>query len=323
MIKVGIACALLLASFAAVSCAKSAPAGGPEPAAEVSLAYQSSVGYAPLMVMMGKGLIEAAYDGEIKVSWKEMKNGSEINEGLISGALDVGTLGVPVAITGIQAGAPYRIAFGLSCQPYSILSSEDRIHSLADIGPSDQIAIVNINSQPHILLAMAAKAELGDARALDNNLTVLKNADGYAAMLSGAVTSHMVISPYNFMELQNTEKEIHEIPVGKDVWPPENTALVGIVSDKLHENTKVYSAVMEAVEQAMAFIRENPQETAEILAKSYDASPEDILSWISDERSGYSSELHGVMDMAEFMAEEGFLENAPASFSDLVYENVK
>lgn len=291
---------------------------------EITIAYQSSVGYAPLIVMKENHLIEDAYNGDISVNWVEMSNGSEINEGLVSGSIDVGTMGVPVAITGIQAGSPYKIAFGLSAQPYSILTNSDSINSLADISESDQIAITNINSQPHILLAMAAKAELGDAHALDNNLTVLGNADGYTAIVSGAVACHMVISPYNFMEISNEDVAIHEIEISDAIWPAENTALVGVVAEKLKEDSpEVYEALLSAIDSAMLYISENPENTAEMLAKGYDASSDEILVWIQDERSSYNSELYGVMSMADFMVEEGFLENGPSSISDLVYDNVK
>lgn len=291
---------------------------------EITIAYQSSVGYAPCIVMKENKLIEDAYNGSITVNWVEMKNGSEINEGLIAGAIDVGTMGVPVAITGIQAGSPYKIAFGLSAQPYSILTSSDNINSLHDISDSDQIAITNINSQPHILLAMAVKAELGDAHALDKNLTKLGNADGYSAIISGTVPCHMVISPYNFMEQNNTEVSIHEIEISPDIWPIENTALVGVVTEKLRdENPEVYDALIEAVDNAMKYIADNPEKTAEMLSGSYDASATEILTWIQDERSSYDSTLHGVMDMVEFMVAEGFLDNGPSSIKDIVYSNVK
>ena len=76
---------------------------------------------------------------------------------------------------------------------------------------------------------MACKAMLGDARALDANLTVLGNADGFAAIISVAVSCHMVISPYNFMEVMSEDADIHEIEIGTDIWPEDNTALVTVV----------------------------------------------------------------------------------------------
>ena len=291
--------------------------------ANVTIVYQSSIGYAPLIVMMEKNLLLDAYDGDIEIEWKEMSNGAEINEGLVSGAIDIGCMGVPVAITGVMAGSPYKIATGLSAQPYSILSNQDDIQSLADITSEDQIAITNINSQPHILLAMACKALLGDARALDANLVKLGNADGYSSMLSGAVTCHMVISPYNFMELTDETVNIHEIPISSDIWPEDNTALVTVVRTDLKEkNPALYNAYVSAMDEAMKFIAENPEETAKMLAEGYDAGEEDILMWMQDSRSSYTTEIKGIMNMANFMVEEGFLENGPASISDIAYDNV-
>ena len=93
---------------------EAAPADAALPAEEISINYQSSIGYAPLLVMKDQGLIEKAYGGDITVNWMEMSNGAEVNEALISGNLDVGSMGVPVAVTGIMAGSPYKIAFGLA-----------------------------------------------------------------------------------------------------------------------------------------------------------------------------------------------------------------
>ena len=46
--------------------------------------------------------------------------------------------------------------------------------------------------------------------------------------------------------------------------------------------------------------------------------------WLTDKDCVYSTETKGVMDMANFMAEEGFLENeGPKDFSDLAFDNVK
>lgn len=290
----------------------------------ITIAYQSSVGYAPLLVMKEKKMIENSYDGDIEINWVEMKNGSEINEGLVAGTIDVGTMGVPVAISGIIAGSPYKIAFGMSCQPYSIITSDESILKLSDITDQDQIAITNINSQPHILLAMAAQHELGDAHALDKNLTVLSNSDGYSAMISGAVSCHMVISPYNFMELENTEKEMHEIVIDDSIWPKENTTLVGVVTNDLKENhCEVYDALTIALNESMEFIKQNPEETAKIISSGYDADEEEILKWITDDRSSYSTEVHGIMSMVDFMNKEGFIKDNISSIEELVYESVK
>lgn len=290
----------------------------------ITIAYQPCIGHVPFIVMKEQKLLERTYPGEIEVNWLEMKSGAAINEGVVSGEIDAGAVGLAVAIAGIEAKGPYKIGFGLSAHPFLIMSRDDNIQSLTDIGKDTQIAIVNINSQPHILLAKAAKAMLGDAHALDSNLTVLSNADGYSALISGAVDCHMVSSPYCFIEKDNHETLVHEIEIGSDIWPEENTAQVAIVSNKLHdEKPEVYNALVSAAQEAMNYIDEHPMETAKMLSTTYDADVADIQEWVTDDRTKFDIKLHGVMDMVRFMVDEGFLEDGPSSFSGMAYEEVE
>lgn len=309
----------------AVMCLSITACGGKDEKADgskLAIAYQSSIAYAPLLVMKEHKLIEKHYGKDLEIDWQELANGAAINEAFSAGTLDIGSMGVAPAITGIKAGLPYKIFTGLSSQPYAVLTNQKNIKSLKDIKKGDIVAITGLNSQPHILLAMAAKAELGDAKALDANLQVLPNADGYTSIKSGAVQCHMVISPYNFME--EKEDNIHEIKVSEEIWPKDDTFIVGVASEKLKENTELYDAVCKATEEAMTYIAENPEETAKILTAGYpDATEEEIFSWMADERSNYTTELKGVMKLSDFMVEEGFLEEGPKDISEIVYDNVK
>lgn len=316
---------LVALMMVAVMCVLITACGGKDEkneSSELAIAYQLNIGYAPLLVMKEQKLIEKHYGKELKINWQELASGSEINEAFTAGMLDIGTMGVGPAVTGIMAGLPYKIFTGLSSQPYAILTNQEDIKTLKDIKSDDIIAIKGLGSQPHVLLAMAAKAELGDAKALDANLQVIQNADGYTSIKAGSVQCHMVISPYNFME--EKEENIHEIEIGKDVWPNGDTFIVGVASKKLQENTELYDAVCKATEEAITYIAENPEETAKILAAGYpDATEEEILSWMADERSNYTTKLQGVMELSNFMVEEGFLEKGPSDISEIVYENVE
>ena len=132
----------------------------------------------------------------------------------------------------------------------------------------------------------------------------------------------MVISPYNFME--EAADNVHKIEIGEDVWPNGNTFIVGVASNKLKENKpELYQAVCDAMEEAMEYTKENPQETAEILSDGYDATADEILSWMNDPASSYTTQLQGIMDLADFMVEAGFLENGPKDISEIAFDNVK
>lgn len=319
-IKKGIAVALSLVlalSLTACGTKKSA-----EKNDKLVIAYQNGLSYTPLLVMKEKKLIEKHYGKDVNVDWKLLESGAAISEGITAGSIDIGALGTSVAINGIMSKTPYKICTGLAAVSCGIQTNDSSIKTLKDIKSSDQIVVTQVNSQPHILLAMAAKKELGDAHALDANLVAMANADGYSALMSGAVQCNMVLAPYNLMEVK--EDNIHEIPVSEDVWAKGDTSIVGIASEKLYKNNPdLYKAFCDATEEAMKYIEENPDETAKILTETYDASQDEIATWLKDGAVQYNSTLQGVMNLSDFMVEEKFLDKGASSIDELVFDNVK
>lgn len=288
--------------------------------------YQKSIAYAPVMVMEEKNMIAKYYDKDVEVDCQVEKDGNTIKEGVSSGNIDVGTVGLPPAAVGILSGSKYKIFTGISAQPYSIVTNQKDIKTLKDLKDKNiQVGVLSTNSQGHILLGLAAKAELDDAHAFDNVLNPVDNASGFDGIKSGSIKVHVVISPYNFKEL--AVEGTHEIPVSKDVWVPGDTSIVGIASNDLYENNKdLYNAVCKALEEAMTYVKENPEETAKLVKEKLelDDSVEDIVTWMTDSRSQYSTELQGVGDFMNFMKDEGFLENEySGNLSDLIYDGVK
>lgn len=298
--------------------------GGDETAdgkTKLTIAHQYGIAYAPLEVMKQQKLIEKHYDG-VEVEWSTLNSGSAINEGFLSGDIDVGAMGVAPAITGVTSGVPYKICSNMSAQPHKIMTNNPNIKSLKDI-TDEKIALVNIGSIQHILLAMAAKEQLGDAHALDENIAAMAHPDGMSSLISGSVDCHLTTSPYVFKEAE--EDGITEVEALESVWPSGNSFIVAVASTDLQENNpELYDAVVAALAEAIDYINNNTAEAAEMLCEAEDVDAATMEKWLMDKDCVYSTETKGVMDMANFMAEEGFLENeGPKDFSDLAFDNVK
>ena len=271
--------------------------------------------------MKQQKLIEKHYDG-VEVEWSTLNSGSAINEGFLSGDIDVGAMGVGPAVTGVTSGVPYKICSNMSAQPHKIMTNNPNIKSLKDI-TDEKIALVNIGSIQHILLAMAAKEQLGDAHALDENIAAMAHPDGMSSLISGSVDCHLTTSPYVFKEAE--EDGITEVEALESVWPSGNSFIVAVASTDLQENNpELYDAVVAALAEAIDYINNNTAEAAEMLCEAEDVDAATMEKWLTDKDCVYSTETKGVMDMANFMAEEGFLENeGPKDFSDLAFDNVK
>lgn len=292
------------------------------PAASINIVEQNGLAYAPLEVMEKQKLIEKHYNGEVTVTWSTLNSGASITEAFASGDVQVGGMGIAPAVTGaLTEGVGMKIAAAMSSQPNKIMTNDSSIQSLADIGDK-KIALVNTGSIQHILLAMKAKKELGDAHALDNNITAMSHPDGMAALISGAVSLQLTTSPYVFQEEAQGMTEVDTLT---DVWPEDNTFIVMCVSEKLHDdNPELYQAVLDAEAEAIDWINNNHDEAAELLCDDLGTDKDTVLGWLEEPGCGYSTTLKGVMDMADFMAEEGFLKVDPASdISDLAFEGVQ
>lgn len=320
---------VVVAAIAAFSmCLSLAGCGGSsdsgDDAAKLTIVQQYGMAYAPLKVIQEKGLIEENYDGDVEVNFQTLNSGASINDAFVAGDVDVGLMGVAPAITGsLNEGVPYKICTNVSAQPHRLMTNDPNIKTLKDIGEKDQIALVNIGSIQHILLAMAAKEQLGDAHALDNNIAAMAHPDGMTALLNGSVKCQLTTSPFVFKEAE--EEGISEVEAIESVWPEGNSFIVAVASTDLHDNNpELYEAVLAAFNDAIAFMNDDPEAAAEMLCVDEDVDAATYLEWLNDPACSYSTNLTGVSTMAKFMTEEGFLEDVQFDdISQLVYEGVE
>ncbi len=290
----------------------------------LNLAYQYGLAYAPLGIMKEQQLIEKAYEeatgGKVTVNWNQMSSGADINTGISGGSLDGGFMGVGPAVTGVTKGVGYKIFTNLSGQEHGLMTNDENIKSFDDlIGSSNQIALVNIGSIQHIILGLALENAGKDPHALDSNLVAMAHPDGMAALESGNVSCHLTSSPYIFQERE--ESNLHEINDVTEVWGKDDSFIVGVASVKLHdENPQLYQALCDAVKQAVDFINDSPEEAAKITCEFDGNSEEEELAYIN--KSKYSIETSRIFELASFMGRTEFIDNAPESYEDLVFDNV-
>lgn len=286
----------------------------------ITIAYQGGIGYAPVHVMEAKGLIEKNYGEDITVEFVKLDSGSAINEGIIGGTIDIGCMGVAPAISGVSAGIPYKLISNLCSQSHGLMSNDPSIKTLSDITSEDKIALVNTGSFQHLLLAMGAEKELGDAHALDNNIQAMSHAEGMAALESGTVTLHLTSSPFIYQEREN--EAYNELSVINEVWPSGNSFLVAMASTEIANDSKLYNAISASFVEAIDFINNNQEETVEIESKYLDLDADTVLSYLNEDDCQYFSNIRGVESMMSFMYKAGFIENE-VTIDEFIFEGVE
>ena len=318
-------------SAPAAETTSAAPASN-EAAAEVtaadetlSLAYQYGLSYAPAVIAQSEGLIEKAYEeatgAKLTVNWNQMSSGADINTAIASGDLQAGFMGVGPAVTGVTKGLGYKIFTNLSGQEHGMTSNDPSITGLGDLVGSDkQIALVNIGSFQHIILAKALAENGFDAHALDASIVAMKHPDGMAALESGSVACHLTSSPYIFKERDNGD--LHELTEVANAYSADKSFIVGIAAEDLHNNKPaVYKALCDGIQAGMDLINSDPEKAASITCELDGNTPEVELDYMK--KGVYSADTKGLFDLASFMYENAFIENDPQSYENLVFDNVK
>ena len=316
LLTILLSCALLLCTASAALA---------EGDAHLTIAYQYGLAYAPAVVAQTENMIEKAYadatGGALTVEWVQMSSGADINTGIMSGSVDVGFMGVGPAITGISKNVGYKIFTNLSGQEHGLMTNDVAIESYEDlVGTDHQIALVNIGSIQHIILAKSLADNGYDPHALDANLVAMKHPDGMNALMTGSLPLHLTTNPYIFRERETDG--LYEIDELKEAWPRENSFIVGVAAIDLHDNQpELYAALCDGIAAGIDYVNGNIEATAALTSQFDGNTPEDELRYL--QMGNYATQTQGVEAMAQFMFENGFIEADPGAYADIVFDNVK
>lgn len=291
---------------------------------KIAIAYQYGLAYAPALIVQEKQSIEEKYKEstgkEIEVTWTQMSSGADINTGIASGNIDIGFMGIAPAITGCMNEVGYKIFTNVSGQEHGIMTNKEEIQSLGDlVGSQEQIALVNIGSIQHIILARALQNAGYDPHALDTNIVAMKHPDGMNALQTGNVVCHLTTNPY--LRIERQDSSLHEVSGISEVWTKDDSFIVGVASETLYEeDQELYQAVCDAISEAIDLINTDKEEAAKFTYELDGNSLDEEIAYMED--GTYSVETTGIFELAKFMSEAGFIDKAPEAYTDLVFDNV-
>lgn len=252
------------------------------------------------------------------MKWVQLSNTAAIREAVISEDLDVGFMGIPPYIIGVDNGMDWRIFCGLSESPVGLVTNKEEIKSLADFTGEDKIVLPQPGSIQHILLAMACEKELGKADVFDHQIISMSHPDGYQAMITDpAVSGHYTAPPYLFKELK--EPKNHLVVSGRDAVGEDFTFIAGVCTKSFYEKKDLYNAVKTAIAKSIQYMEENPEDTLEILAKAYGMEQQELDGYLKEEGMVYTTEVKGISHFIEFMHRNGYIKKE-YELPDLLWE---
>lgn len=301
---------------------------------ELHMATQYGIGTLAMVLverkqLLEKHLAEAGLAGT-KVTWSQFPAGNPMNEGLLSGRLDIVSGGTTVFVTlwGKTQGTPSAVRGigAVSALPLYLLTRDPKVHKIEDLGPQDKIAVTTLKISVHaILLQMAAEKLWGDATKLDPLTTQIPHGDAAAAMISGAgeINNHFSAPP--FQELEMRAPGVRRISSQDDILGAPASYMVAYATERFHkDNPKTYQAFVAALKEANELIKKDPAACAKIyLEHSKDKiSVDDTVALIKSPSSSFDMTPQNVLTFAKFMAKRGIIKKAPSSWQDMFFPDV-
>jgi NitT/TauT family transport system substrate-binding protein len=292
--------------------------------------------YLPLMVMENEKLVEkqakAAGLGNVAASYLVLDGGNVINDAMLSGALDVASIGVAGFLT-LWAKAKDNPALeirglsGMSSSSLYLMTRNPSVKSLKDFTDKDRIAVPGIKtSLPAVILHMAAAKEFGDANyaKLDAITVGLAHPEALTVLLSGKgeINSHMASPPFSYIE--DAAPGLHRVFNSVDVLGNITLDMTYTTRRFYEANPKLCAAFIAAMNEANALIASDKKRAAEIYVavSKQKSSIDEIVKILNDPNSTFSTLPDGTMKYAEFMFRVGTIKAKPASWKELFFSPI-
>ncbi|MDF2922359.1 MAG: aliphatic sulfonates family transporter, periplasmic ligand-binding protein [Paenibacillaceae bacterium] len=288
-----------------------APAAGDKgySATEIRLAIQPFPLYSPIYVAKNKGWIEEGLkDLGVTVKWTSFNSGPLVNESFAAGQQDIGVLGDVPAIIAKSAGQDLKIIANAAYGPKALafVVPKDSAITKPEELKGKKVAVVKGSYAHHLLILVLNKAGLGI-----NDITVVNLAAGdmqnalVTKAIDAAVTWEPFITKYD-------DAGIAKVLV--DGTGIKRANLVIYASNKfVTQNPKLTEIYLDAYKKGYEYIKSNPKEAAELIAKDIGLEAEQLARIFS--KFDYNPLIQDV-DVAElkvvekFMRDEKLIENA-------------
>jgi len=288
--------------------------------AKVTIAYQPGLSYAPLILLKQNGTLEKEFPNTT-FEWTELSSSAAVQDGMISGDIQVGAGSAAQMILARDKGVDWRYLASLNDAELWLMAKDERLTSLSDFTSSDKIAMPSLTSIQALVLRKGAQDQLGDAEALDTNIVPMSHPDGLQNLVSGQIAAHLTSPPFQFDE---QDQGMRVVLKSSDLFGPIMFNGVFMMNEYYEQNTEFSTRLYSILEEQIAALADDPAAAAAELSANSGGktTPESFEKYLTNPAITYTTEPHGLQDIAGFMEEIGMISETPDSWKDLTFPTV-
>jgi NitT/TauT family transport system substrate-binding protein len=301
---------------------------------EVKIGVGFGVAFLPTYLMDELKLVEKhakAAGLDVKTTYHRFSGSGPMQDAILSGAVDMGPYGSSALLIAWEKarGTPQQTfaISGVTTVPMVLLTNKPNVKKLADFTSQDRISMPSIVSPQMFLLQMQSVKEFGAGQhdKLKPQIVSLPHPDSVNALLSGTeVTGYFAPPPFIQVALKNPK--ISRVMGSEEMIGGKASFLImGANKRWLDANPKLPDVIVKAVDEAAAFIRDQPRKAAELYLQREPSKFVDldaVEAILKEYKNEFGSSIHGTQAFADFMGKLGMLKAPPKSWKDIVTPSI-
>lgn len=302
---------------------------------EIRFAKGFGIPYLPVIILEEQGLVEKHTKllglPETKARFIQLASGAAMTDALISGNLEYATGGPGPLLTvwdKTRTSLNVRGIAAISSIPIYLNTINPKVKTIRDFSDADRIAVPSVKiSTQAVTLQIAAEKEFGRGKhdVLDKLTVSMAPPDGHNAMMSKGteINANFTSPPFMYLQLQNNHART--VLSSYSVMEGPTTFILMWTSQKFHDaNPRHHQAVLNALEEANKYIKENPRGAAEAFIKNQKSKLDlaFVQEMIANPENRFTTTPQNLMKYADFMSRIGSLKQRPASWKDVFFPEV-
>lgn len=216
--------------------------------------------YNPLsLIIKEQGWLEEALGDDVTVNWVQSAGSNKANEALRAGAIDVGSTAGSAALLARSNASPIKV-IDIYSQPNwaaLLVPADSDISSVEELRGKHIAATKGTDPYFFLLQSLEAHGVGLDEVVVEN----IQHADGKAAIEAGAVDAWSGLDP-----LLSTSVEAGATKIIYDNIDLNSYGFLNATESFLEKSPDLAQLVVNAYEKARQWAKDNPEETAQILA---------------------------------------------------------
>jgi NitT/TauT family transport system substrate-binding protein len=302
---------------------------------EIRFAKGFGIPYLPVIILEEQGLVEKHTKllglPEAKGRFIQLASGAAMTDALISGNLEYATGGPGPLLTvwdKTRTSLNVRGIAAISSIPIYLNTINPKVKTIRDFSDADRIAVPSVKiSTQAVTLQIAAEKEFGRGKhdILDKLTVSMAPPDGHNAMMSKGteINANFTSPPFMYLQLQNNHART--VLSSYSVMEGPTTFILMWTTQKFHDaNPKHHQAVLNALEEANKYIKQNPRGAAEAFIKNQKSKLDlaFVQEMIANPENHFTTAPQNLMKYADFMSRIGSLKQRPASWKDVFFPAV-